>query len=206
MHFLVYSDQDGHDEDFIREHMPDVDAGYAEDPQGYDGDRDAMGFQGEEVENDDKVIEKSFEAHFAKVDTNGDSFLDYKEVCDFLVCQLVFTHVYFCGLQLDARLRATMIWRLENKKPIAMMESQKQFKIEDKNADGEQEMALGCGGCTDDLWSVAYISRQDNQGGVHGAMEGRTAGRGIRRDRRRQEIRGTCEGKLGVGTKEVRLC
>jgi hypothetical protein len=81
--------------------MPDVNAGFEEDPQGYDGERDAMGFQDQDHAvdgNDEAAVLKAFEEHYAKVDTNSDGFIDYTEVRSFarLFVQLVvsLTHRY----------------------------------------------------------------------------------------------------------------
>jgi hypothetical protein len=83
-------DEDGHDADYIKEHLPDKDAG-VENPDDYDAERDALGFQDKEVDHG-AAAEQAFEDHFAKIDTNDDGFLDYNEVCDSYV--LIFTGLH----------------------------------------------------------------------------------------------------------------
>jgi hypothetical protein len=111
-------DEDGYDEHFIEDHMPDVDEGFAADPHGYNSDRDMLGFEDETVSEDaPEKVEAKFDEHFLSMDGNSDGFLDYDEI--------------------DKQLRSAMLQHFLHQEEHAKRHAQDLFKASDEDQDGK---------------------------------------------------------------------
>jgi Ca2+-binding EF-hand superfamily protein len=111
-------DEDGHDEAFIDEHLPDVNEKF-EDDQGYNADRDMLGFDDETVSDIYATghVEAKFQEHFLQLDTNADGFLDYSE--------------------LDKQLRSTMLRHYLQAEEHAKRHANDLFVASDVDKDGK---------------------------------------------------------------------